>query len=116
MIPELPEMPICPRCSVPPHCVYRPVFNIAHRKSKEAGERFGIYSGCVHFAAVQPPVIVADTARPEIEERWRVATETHFDALTATWSVEERERFRFKLRCEIPLPVLNYQPDEDCPI
>lgn len=113
---ELPEMPVCPRCSVPPHAVYRPVFNIAHRKTKEAGERYGIYVGCAHFRAVQPATVIPDAARAEVEERWRVAAEAHFNELTATWTVEQRESLRHRQRGEILLPITNYQPEDDCPI
>lgn len=113
---ELPEMPVCPRCSVPPHVFYRPVFNIAYRKTEAAGERYGIYSGCAHFMAIQPFSVIPATACAGVEKRWAVAAEEQFNALTATWTVEQREAHRKKLLGETLLPITNYQPYDDCPI
>lgn len=37
----------------------------------------------------------------EIESKWIAAAKEHFDALTATWTHEQRETFRQKLENQI---------------
>lgn len=92
------ELPLCPRCSVPPLCVSRPTWWPAIRTTNANGDRFWFWHGCAHARALVPLIPVTDARRAEIETEWEIATGKHFTELTCTWTDAERETFRQKLK------------------
>lgn len=80
----------CPICSQPPNDIRTPLFNLAHRTSKNKGSHHWILVGCPHMTAINFSAILNDEELDAYETAWAIEARKLFDTHTETWTPEQK--------------------------